>query len=610
MKNNVKETFAQFMNKDNKFKNEPLCVEKKVFGKLFHASPKGVKRREALNKLANNRLVLLFRRLAEGKKPEHKKRNSRVLDCIFRLDWLIFNSSFQLPRIKQRSLTFLFLMFFLVACEKQVDDLIPLSEFPPMTSDEMDNSVINHINELVAQVEIDTKQNSLEQQFVAWKKLANALHNYELYGAAELAYLNALRFDLDKAKLNYQLGHLYRLQAKYESSNERFLKSLKLSKDYPPIYNNLAENYFDMGELEPASKYIQQSLDFNKNEPYALQIYGNILSQSGQIDLAVKMYEKALSQQPQANKLYFLLAQLYQQKGLPEMAEKYRSKGGDDSVRTLDLWLSEVTEEIQGFNYFVKKAQQHFNKGDYQGAIHWVDKASADRPEGFTINMIKGVLQVGLGNYQDGLRYFEQAHDIRPRDFKVNLNLGTVYKQVGAYQKSIQFYQQALNIKPNHMVARINYADSLCQAGDYKQALNESTQLLETDVKQQALLLGVKCQIQHKRYHRAYLWVKEHIDEVRNNPAFIEYAVLLLVASPIDDDRNAALALSWLKTLMQKQPTNKQRQLLVMALMESNQFNEAANVLKQVKPSADLYLQNQYLKQLIAGRQVYRLSEF
>ncbi len=47
---------------------------------------------EALNKFANNRLVLLFWQLAEGKKPKHKKRNSRVLGCIFRLDWRIFNS--------------------------------------------------------------------------------------------------------------------------------------------------------------------------------------------------------------------------------------------------------------------------------------------------------------------------------------------------------------------------------------------------------------------------------------------------------------------------------------------------------------------------------------
>ena len=34
-----------------------------------------------------------------------KKRNSCVLDCIFRLDWHIFNSFSQLPRIKQRSLS-------------------------------------------------------------------------------------------------------------------------------------------------------------------------------------------------------------------------------------------------------------------------------------------------------------------------------------------------------------------------------------------------------------------------------------------------------------------------------------------------------------------------
>ncbi len=46
------------------------ALKKIVFGKLFHASPEGVKRMDELNKFAN----------------------SGVLDCIFRLDSFIFNS--------------------------------------------------------------------------------------------------------------------------------------------------------------------------------------------------------------------------------------------------------------------------------------------------------------------------------------------------------------------------------------------------------------------------------------------------------------------------------------------------------------------------------------
>lgn len=89
--NLVNETFARFVNKGKKSENAPFCVKNKISGKLFHASLEEVKRMEALNKLANNRLDLLFWRLAEGKNPKYKKRNSRAVDCVFRLDWYIFS---------------------------------------------------------------------------------------------------------------------------------------------------------------------------------------------------------------------------------------------------------------------------------------------------------------------------------------------------------------------------------------------------------------------------------------------------------------------------------------------------------------------------------------
>ncbi len=55
-------------------------------------------------KRATNRLVLFLWWFAEGKKPQNKKRKSRVLDCVSCLDWWRYSSFFHRLKFTQRSL--------------------------------------------------------------------------------------------------------------------------------------------------------------------------------------------------------------------------------------------------------------------------------------------------------------------------------------------------------------------------------------------------------------------------------------------------------------------------------------------------------------------------
>ena len=159
-------------------------------------------------------------------------------------------------------------------------------------------------------------------------------------------------------------------------------------------------------------------------------------------EAAIEALQQALAMQPKATKLYSNLAQLYQSQGQLEAAEAAREKSGSGKLTTSDPWLSEVTMDLKGYNQFVAKAQVYMDKGDYKTALKWANMAASDRPDGFTIQMLLGVLKVRLNQPDQALQNFRQAHLQRPDDFKVNLNLGTVYKQQGEYQKSLNYYRK------------------------------------------------------------------------------------------------------------------------------------------------------------------------
>jgi tetratricopeptide (TPR) repeat protein len=510
--------------------------------------------------------------------------------------------------MKKHALLFA-LMLLLSGCDNSLEQLTPIDAFPNFVLQDMDASVVAHLKELVEAIKQNSNQDK-KLQFEGWLKLAHALHGYELLDGAELAYQNALLFKQRVPTVEYQLAHLFRLQGSYLRSNDLLESVIQSDNGYVPAYNNLAENLYDQGLLSEAKEVIQKSLQIEKDSAYALQILANIDGQMNQTDAAIAALHEALVLQPAATKLYANLAQLYQQQGQTEAANAARKKSGDGKLSVSDPWLSEVTMDLRGYNQFIEKAQQYLNKKDYQTALSWAVKADSDRPNNFTTLMFFGVLKVRLSEPEQALLDFRQAYLQRPDDFKVNLNLGTVYKELGKYSHAIEYYLRAVEIDDSHLSAKLSLSDAYCLDNQYVKSMDLVEALKNTSLRSQALYAGLKCQIQHKRYNQAYQLVKDNIETVGNNDAFMEFAILLLTTTPIDEHRNAQTALAWLEKLMRKQNTHRRQQLLVMALMQAKRFDEAQQVLNKLKPSPDLFIPKQSLQQLLSNKQPFILSQY
>ena len=501
--------------------------------------------------------------------------------------------------MKKHALLFA-LMLLLSGCDNSLEQLTPIDAFPNFVLEDMDASVVAHLKELVEAIKQNSNQDK-KLQFEGWLKLAHALHGYELLDGAELAYQNALLFKQRVPAVEYQLAHLFRLQGSYLRSNDLLESVIQSDAAYVPAYNNLAENLYDQGLLSKAKEAIQKSLQIDKDSAYALQILANINGQMNQTDSAIAALQQALVLQPTATKLYANLAQLYQQQGQTEAANAARKKSGSGTLATSDPWLSEVTSELRGYNQFIAKAQQHLSKKDYQTALDWVAMAAL---------MFSGVLKVRLKKPKQALLDFRQAYLQRPDDFKVNLNLGTVYKELGKYSHAIEYYLRAVEIDGSHLSAKLSLSDAYCLDNQYVKSMDLLEALKNSSLSSQALYAGLKCQIQHKRYNQAYQLVKDNIETVGNNDAFMEFAILLLTTTPIDEHRNAQTALAWLEKLMRKQNTHRRQQLLVMALMQANRFDEAQQVLNKLKPSPDLFIPKQSLQQLLSNKQPFILTQY
>ena len=109
------------------------------------------------------------------------------------------------------------------------------------------------------------------------------------------------------------LGSVYQELGLMDKAEEHFITA-SLDTQYSsrelPFYN-LARLYFTQDKMQNALFQVQKSLDIKNDFPLALNLEGVIFSKLGQLDNAIKSFEKALKTNPDDIDLNFNLAEAY-----------------------------------------------------------------------------------------------------------------------------------------------------------------------------------------------------------------------------------------------------------------------------------------------------------
>jgi len=126
------------------------------------------------------------------------------------------------------------------------------------------------------------------------RHLANLLANIgDLKGAAQVID-QALKFDRSSSLVNLR-GIFVALQRKEAEAIPYFKEAIELDPRNIPAYRNLVQVYLFEGELEKALEIANRGLKSHPNSEDLLSLKAQILSTSGQVDEAVSILEKLVS---------------------------------------------------------------------------------------------------------------------------------------------------------------------------------------------------------------------------------------------------------------------------------------------------------------------------
>ncbi|MFO0830697.1 MAG: tetratricopeptide repeat protein [Phycisphaerales bacterium] len=190
-----------------------------------------------------------------------------------------------------------------------------------------------------------------------------------------------------------------------------------------------------------------------------------ILADQGQVDAAIKEFEKAIEENPLLTGAHMGLGEAQLKSGNLEKAEKAFSKA--------------ATLEPKNFKAQFMHASVLQEMGKLNESIRAYLRAINLRPEDFQANLNLGTAYLQAGEPQSALAYSKHAVEIKPDDGPARANLGVVYQSLGRHEEAVVEFQQAAELTELSPELLTNLADSYGRTKRYEEMVATLEQVVE-----------------------------------------------------------------------------------------------------------------------------------
>ena len=209
---------------------------------------------------------------------------------------------------------------------------------------------------------------------------------------------------------------------------------------------------------------IREALNANKSltinypdESLLFNINGVCYKALGQLQDAIKNFEKAIIIKPNFTDAYYNLGLTFQDLNMPEAAIKSYKKAIEIQPKYAIVHnnLGVVFREL----------------GQIEDSINSYKKAIAAQPDFIeALNNLGNVLKEN-GRLNDAVKFYEKAIVIEPNFADAYNNIGIVLFETGQFDDAIKFYHKALEVEPSYAEAHNNLGNTLKEIGLFDEAV-------------------------------------------------------------------------------------------------------------------------------------------
>ena len=297
----------------------------------------------------------------------------------------------------------------------------------------------------------------------------------------KLSKLNPLfnsTYNFDVAGTYYKLALKEKIALNYDLALKHLAQSIKFFPDYYQAYDNIADIYKNINQLDSAKNYYSRSIEINPRNPKPYNSLGEIYLQEKKDELALKNFLTAIDCDEKYILAYQNLGRYYSNIKDFEKAEEYYNQ------------IIKIKPEFSQ-NISFDFAQLYNNL-----ALKFLDEE----------------------NYSKSEEYFKKALKKDENFSEIYYNLGLLYAKLNNHKKALEYYDLAISQNEKFLFSYLKAANSCLILEDILRAKKYLLKAMELDkYNVWAISLLGECELSLNNFQEAINYEKKAIALDENN---------------------------------------------------------------------------------------------
>jgi len=273
----------------------------------------------------------------------------------------------------------------------------------------------------------------------------------------------------DRAEKLKKKGKIKEAQILYEKILANEPQNLKIKSKIATLQKNNPQevaprdqvqsiiNLFSIGKVENAINEIESLIAQYPSSPLLHNISGAFHKSKGQLELAVKKFEKAINLKSNYAEAHYNLG--------VSLAELGHTKKSIESYKNAINIKHEYPDAHNNLGNI------YLEMSEFKLSIDHFEWAVAFKPDFAEAYNNLGIAHRTIGNLEDAREKFKKALSIKP-DYKVAANsIGLIHQDMGQHEKALKYFEKALNVDPNYAEALNNIGLVFRETNQIKKAI-------------------------------------------------------------------------------------------------------------------------------------------
>ncbi len=261
--------------------------------------------------------------------------------------------------------------------------------------------------------------------------------------------------------------------------------------DDPDVLYKIASRHLYNGNLEEAIKLFNKVLSINPEHKLALFDLGSAYSRLGNYDSAIKCWRKVVSIDPNFIRAHFNLGLLYERVGrLSEAISELqialslvRTSGSPTSMeariekeierlqnkklkgKPIGGTITDVETQLQLGNIFLRQGKYEQAKDAFLEILNSID------PDNLDAHLNLGIVYFKLRDLQKAEQHFLKVIEGQPDNSTAYAHLGSIYSELGRHQEAISMFEKAIEYDPDNAFVYYSLARTYSKLGRYHESI-------------------------------------------------------------------------------------------------------------------------------------------